>query len=69
MVKSNDLSPTKGSLYKGMGTDREGFFFFFLGFEREKRREGNAWKEAERERERERERIERKGVNTMRMKA
>ena len=29
LVKSNDLSTTKGSLYKGMGVDRAGFFFFF----------------------------------------
>ena len=47
LVKSNDLGPTKGGLYKGMGANGERVVF--LGFEREKRREGN--KERERERE------------------
>ena len=46
LVKSNDLGPTKGGLYKGMGANGERVVF--LGFEREKRREGN--KERERER-------------------
>ena len=45
LVKSNDLGPTKGGLYKGMGANGERVVF--LGFEREKRREGN--KERERE--------------------
>ena len=61
LVKSNDLGPTKGGLYKGMGANGERVVF--LGFEREKRREGN------KERERERERIEIKGGNTMGMKS
>ena len=55
-MKSNDLSPTKGSLYKGMGTDREGFFFFFLvlrGRKGEKATHGKKLRERERERERE----------------
>ena len=58
-VKSNDLGPTKGGLYKGMGANGERVVF--LGFEREKRREGN--------KERERERIKIKGGNTMGMKS
>ena len=41
--------PLRGGLYKGMGANGERVVF--LGFEREKRREGN--KERERERERE----------------
>ena len=57
LVKSNGLDPIKRSLYKGMGTNRERLVF--LGFERKKRREGNTHTE----------KIERKGGNTVGMKA
>ena len=50
LVKSNNLSPTKGSLYKGMRVDRVGVGFL----ECEKRREGNAKRSRERQREEER---------------
>ena len=59
LVKSNDLDPTKGSLYKGMGTNRERLVFLGL-------REGEEERRQHRERERGR---ERKGGNTVGMKA
>ena len=48
LVKSNDLSPTKGSLYKGVRAGREKWVVLREG--EEKRREGNAERERERER-------------------
>ena len=62
LVKSNNLSPTKGSLYKGMRVDRVGVGFL----ECEKRREGT---QREVEKDRERKKGERKVVNTEGKKA
>ena len=57
LVKSNNLSPTKGSLYKGMRADRVGVGFL----ECEKRRDKATQREAEKDRERKK--GERKVVN------
>ena len=46
LVKSNGLDPTKSSLYKGMGTNRERLVFLGL-------REGEEERRQHRERERE----------------
>ena len=60
LVKSNDLSATKGSLYKGIRVDREKGVVLREGEEERRQHRERSW-EREREREREEERRKKRG--------